>query len=548
MVAGAVVLMLEVLGTRVIGTYYGGSLYVWTSLLTVTLVCLALGYAIGGKLADRLPRPAGMYLLVVLAGLSVLLSPLLEGVLAPLDRALGLVGGALASASILFAVPLTLLAMTVPYVIRLRTSRLAGVGTASGVVYALSTVGSVAGVLVVSLWMVPQLGTRASLLVCSATLIVAGAIGLVLSRGLRGAAAILLACVPLGLWGQDPPAMPGQLYHTESAYGDLRVLQRTTPGGRPHRMLLMNGILQTGMPLDSQHLARGGMLESDSYYLELLPYFHGDLGAGRKGILIGLAGGMFTRVMESYEIQWTAVEIDVKVAELAKAFFGYRGDLFLASGQRLEVDLSRFGGHEASAAPAPPGEADGSHAPGGPPYRGRAVLQDGRQFLLNLPPGEQVDFLVLDAYESDTIPFHMLTREFFELARRRLKSDGILAINFVGRPEGDFVTDSLLRTLTEVFGSDLVRAYGSLDPDRASEVQALTIFAFRHPMELIPQWPHRSEAGVDRLVFELEQRRLNVNRPHGRIITDDYSPIDLARAEVAMEWRRYTRARLAEMK
>ncbi len=540
-ITGATVLALEVLGTRVIGTYYGSSLSVWAALLSVTLVCLAVGYAIGGRVADRLPKEWILYLLVMLAGGSALLVPPLTAVLVPLGNWLGLAWGAIASALIIFFLPLTLLAMAGPYVIRLRARKVEGVGSTSGSVYALSTVGSVGGVLVVSLWMIPTLGTRVSLLICAGALIGLGALGLTIVS--RGRATVLLLAA--GLPAVAHPAeltLEGELFHTESAYGDLRVIQREVPGRGPHRMLMVNGIMQTGMPLDIDLVGAGAILQSDRYYLELLPYFYPDLGAGRRGVLIGLAGGMFPRVMEFYEADWTAVEIDVKMVELAKAYFGYRGEIYYPDGTRHHVDLSRFPRRQSAVTTAHVAQADDGHraeqaAPKAPP--GRVFIQDGRQYLAGYC--DLVDFIVLDAYNSDTIPFHLITREFFELIKRRLTDDGILAINFIGRPEGDFVTDSLFRTLGEVFGPDRLRAFRT--GDEVSAVQVIVVFALQRPMGLLPLWREADAGGgADQLSYELSRREVKTDRAGGVVITDDLNPIDLARATTALEWRRQTAA------
>jgi len=524
-VTGAAVLVLEVLGTRVIGTHYGSSLYVWAALLSVTLVCLAVGYALGGRLADRVPRAWMLHLLVVLAGSAVLLVPPLTAVLVPLGEALGLTCGAVASAGVIFFAPLTLLAMAGPYVIRLRARRVGAVGSTSGAVYALSTFGSVAGVFAVSFWLIPSVGTRASLLACSGVLMALGGLGLALGTRGRAAPVLLLAALP-AVVPAGRRRLPGELYHTESPYGDLRVIE---PPGTHHRMLVVNGIMQTGMPVDMHLLGPGAALKADSYYLELLPYFHPDLGVGRRGVLIGLAGGMFPRVMEFYDIHWTAVEIDVKVAELARAYFGYRGRIYDRRGRPHPVDLSAFPDR------ALPGDDDRVHRPSGP-YRGRAVIEDGRRYLRRHV--EAADFIVLDAYNSDSIPFHLITREFFRLVRRRLTADGILAINYIGRPRGDAVTDALFRTLVDVFGPGSVRAWRTTDdPD---DVQVIIVFAFRSPMELLPLWRVGPGGGADRLSYELSRRRLRIDPPAGPVITDDLNPIDLARARTAIAWRRRT--------
>ena len=48
-VAGAAVLALEILGTRILGPFYGVSLFLWSALITVTLIALSVGYAVGGR-------------------------------------------------------------------------------------------------------------------------------------------------------------------------------------------------------------------------------------------------------------------------------------------------------------------------------------------------------------------------------------------------------------------------------------------------------------------------------------------------------------------
>src|SRR5512134_1589330 len=83
-VSGAAVLALEILGTRILGPFYGVSLYLWSALITVTLLALSIGYLLGGRWADRGPRLRRLGGLLVLAGLWTILAPVLR---APLLRA-----------------------------------------------------------------------------------------------------------------------------------------------------------------------------------------------------------------------------------------------------------------------------------------------------------------------------------------------------------------------------------------------------------------------------------------------------------------------------
>ena len=74
---GAAVMVIELLGTRLIAPFYGASLYVWTSIISVTLIALALGYYLGGIWADR--ARSGLSLIIALAGFLTLIIPWLTG-------------------------------------------------------------------------------------------------------------------------------------------------------------------------------------------------------------------------------------------------------------------------------------------------------------------------------------------------------------------------------------------------------------------------------------------------------------------------------------
>jgi MFS family permease len=71
---GASVMVIELLGTRMIASFYGTSLYVWSSLISVTMIALAAGYFVGGRWADRVKR-TGLSLIIALAALLTLLIP-----------------------------------------------------------------------------------------------------------------------------------------------------------------------------------------------------------------------------------------------------------------------------------------------------------------------------------------------------------------------------------------------------------------------------------------------------------------------------------------
>jgi predicted membrane-bound spermidine synthase len=157
-ISGACVLAIELLGTRILGPFFGVSLYLWSAIITVTLAALALGYFIGGRIADRgatLPRlgwflaAAGIWLIAV----PWIESPLLRAIEPFMSRAAML----LAAAALFFA-PLMLLGMVSPYAIKLRTSRLEEVGRSAGSLYAVSTIASVAAAFLTGFVLIPGVG------------------------------------------------------------------------------------------------------------------------------------------------------------------------------------------------------------------------------------------------------------------------------------------------------------------------------------------------------------------------------------------------------
>ena len=54
-ICGAVVMSLEILGSRLLAPFFGNTIFVWGSLIGVVLASLSLGYFLGGRIADIRP-------------------------------------------------------------------------------------------------------------------------------------------------------------------------------------------------------------------------------------------------------------------------------------------------------------------------------------------------------------------------------------------------------------------------------------------------------------------------------------------------------------
>jgi MFS family permease len=162
-ISGAAVLAIEILGTRILGPFYGVSLFLWSALITVTLIALSAGYAVGGRWADKGPKFARLLYLLVGAGIWILAIPILKHPVLVIAEPFGLRIAVLVAAFILFVPPLTLLGMVSPYAIRVRASSLDEVGRTAGDLYAISTVGSVVSALLTGFILIPNIGVSRNL-------------------------------------------------------------------------------------------------------------------------------------------------------------------------------------------------------------------------------------------------------------------------------------------------------------------------------------------------------------------------------------------------
>lgn len=163
--SGAVFLVLEIMASRVLAPFFGNSVFVWGSLISVFLFGLSLGYFLGGILADYRPTFKVLALIILIASLFVAIIPFITypigGVIVSHDLDLRL--AVLLAAVCYFLLPSILMGMVSPYVIKLNTREIAVLGQSAGSIYAISTMGSIIGALLASFYLIIAFGTRAIL-------------------------------------------------------------------------------------------------------------------------------------------------------------------------------------------------------------------------------------------------------------------------------------------------------------------------------------------------------------------------------------------------
>lgn len=439
--AGVGTLGVEMLASRLLAPYFGTSQPIWAVVIGLTLVYLAIGYHLGGRLADRRPDERVLYRLIVIAGVvTALIPPLSRPILglaqsAVSQLAVGGFLGALFGVLLLFAVPVTLMAMVSPFAVRLQLHHAVGgvaaAGAAAGTISALSTVGSIVGTFLTALFLIPVLGSSATTYLFAAFLVALGVLGLRDWRYLLALAAVAgLAALGMsggGLIKTADCAGCTLVREAESGTNYIQVATRQHPIYGEQVVLLLNEGLaihsiyntryeQTRDPLDTT--TAGGPWD----FFAVAPYFvrDRDPGAVTSLAMLGAAAGTVpAQFLALYgpDTRIDSVEIDPAIVDLGRRYFGVR---------------------------------DAAVSDEHPNYHIHA--EDARFWLAARSGGATYDVIGMDAYHQPYIPFHLATVEFFQLVRQHLTPEGVAVVNAGVGADGDTrLGESIAATMSRVF-------------------------------------------------------------------------------------------------
>ena len=477
--AGVGSLATEIAASRLLAPYFGSSTIVWANLIGIVLAGLALGYWLGGRIADRRPEPRLLGLIVLAAAIWVALTPFLarpflDAAVGNLDDAsAGAVIGSFFTVLLLFAPAVVLLGMVSPFAIRLGISDIATAGAVAGRFYALSTAGSLLGTFIPALVAIPLVGTQRTLLATSALLALSASFLLGRSALVLAAALAALVAVPPGA----VKAEPGLLHEEDSLYQFIQVVEK--PDGR--RLLRLNEGVAVHSVWRPDTVLTGGVWDA---FLALPPLLDRPL---RSVAILGNAAGTTARALGVFypRARVDGVELDPAVSRVGREWFGMD-------------DIPNLDVHDA----------------------------DARPFLRRTD--ERYDLIVVDAYHQPYVPFYLATREFFRLARERLEPGGVLALNVATVPGDERLLKGIAGTLTHEFES--VSVWPALRFNRI-------LVAFDEPKPVLSTELLDAGPPALRPLRELLLREL---RPYGRKAkrpwTDDRAPVEWVTDRMIVEY------------
>jgi len=176
--SGCIVMSFEILGSRILAPHFGNDIFVWGSLIGVFLSGLTVGYWGGGKLADYIADLRCFAMLLFVPGINLCLLPLYYD---PVnywifDSNFGMRLEPLLASMIIFFIPSVFMGAVIPYAVKLQVKNLDLLGTEVGNLYAVSSIGSIAGTIMTSFYLITWFGVRRIILSEGIILILMGVI------------------------------------------------------------------------------------------------------------------------------------------------------------------------------------------------------------------------------------------------------------------------------------------------------------------------------------------------------------------------------------
>lgn len=471
---GAAIMIVEILGAKMLSPFVGLSHFVWTAQIAVTLVALACGYYVGGKLADRQQQLSRLYWGILIAAGYLALTVVICEPVAYWCLDFNLAVGSLLASTILFFIPLALLAMTGPFLVRVITSSVAAVGGNVGRLTSIGTLGSFAGTMFIGYLMIPLLPNSVTMYITALALMLICAIYfLVYRRTVATPLAVMAGCALVAGYylyqrgEKQNYQFVTELFRGNSHFGRLQVVDGRNSNCRYY---LNDNLIQNTYDPETK--------QSESAFTYMLSGLARAYATNVHDVLcIGLGVGVVPMDFAQQSARVDVVEINPAVVPVARKYFNLQPE-------KLSI-----------------------------------TIDDARHYLNRCR--RQYDVVALDAFLGDSSPSHLMTREAFQAMRRVLRPGGVLVINsFSQLEEGrDFFATSLNKTLKAVFPGVRMHTKGT---------GAIFFAATDRPDPTFVHTPDFSQVHP-RARSETEEAFRNVVEAppgRGRVLTDDYNPVE----------------------
>jgi spermidine synthase len=414
-ITGFSVMVIELTATRILAPILGNSIYTWTSIIGIVLLGSSMGNHIGGKIADKNQKINNLSISFLLSSVCVLLIiPISKSTSSLLINLPALWLSNILASLLFFFIPAFILGGVYPMIAKLYMKNIDSVGRNAGTLSAFWSAGSIIGTFLTGFIFIGYFGSRNTLLIISSILFCCSLF--LVKKNKNKLYSLLAYALMLAFFFKITNISTAKspiVFEKESDYYGIQVIDKDLPQLGKTRILFLDAGSHSLKSLDNKNF--------DSY-VNIYPafsVFNDDIKE------VAVIGGGSLELSDNFKKQYskanvTTIEIDPEVTNAAKEYFK-------PSKYVLE----------------------------------NTVSEDGRVFLAQST--KKYDVIFSDAYNSFiSVPWHLATKEFFQLSRERLSDNGVFAINFLASQTKDDTQfyQSMVATFSSVFKNYYVFTYG----------------------------------------------------------------------------------------
>ncbi len=382
-IEGATVMAIELISARMLAPYFGSSLFVWVTVIGITLLSLALGYFLAGRVSEKRTSLISLYWVLLTAAIFISFMHLTAAQFTLAFASMNLYAGIFLVALFLIFPPLVCLGMVPILLIKLTSSR-ANAGEVTSNVFAISSASGVFAMPIVGFIIIPALGlTNPSILIA----IIVGAIPFFKLISQKKYI-VFLFIIPfiISISARKIISTSDDVivqYYSEGLLGQVLVADifKNNAGQQvDNRLLFINRMGQTNVNSTS-NATKWDYIFFSTAILSRLP-------EKSKALLLGLGGGSLANMMEdNLKMEVDAVELDERMLSIAQDYFSLTPNV-------------------------------------------NSIVDDARHYIETTT--KKYDCIFFDVFKGDAMPSHVLSLECFKKAKSLLNQNGVLIVNFNG--------------------------------------------------------------------------------------------------------------------
>ncbi len=484
-IEGGSVMAAELLGAKMLAPYFGSSLYVWATVLAITLGGLAVGYFSGGVLSYKSKNPFALFYVLLAGATFTVLMPFTSKIILWAVGMHSLIPAVITSATFILFPPVFMMGMVSPLIIRAITIDVESSGKAAGAIYAISTVGGIIATFLFGFYIIPNYGLTIPSIITGIILGFIPLIVIIKQKKIGTAAGFFLLCV----WAILASSFKFSsnikvVYSAEGLLGQIMVLdyphyasslspllgERAAVVDGYSRWLFVNRISQT--MYDS--LADESKYEEKYFtYVYRISDYIESFPKTSKILLLGLGGGSVAKKLTEKDFSVDVCELDTRIVDVAKKYF------CLSDNVNITVD-------------------------------------DARHYIKTC--NKKYDVIVFDLFKGEDPPNHVFTEESLEETKKLLNSNGIIFVNSLGYIDGKI--GKSMRSIYKTFLADGFNV-NVLSTDPNPDVRNLLFYASLGKIKPHPDF--------------IPQNKIDMN--DAVVLKDEYPVLDLLNAEAAKRWR-----------